>query len=208
MSGDVETTSHQASHLPRSASAVVHLLQAGYVTSDEAGQHVGPSIGLILDGPAVIVVDPGMVASREALLSTVREFGVEPGDVSDIVFSHHHPDHTINAALFEGARIHDHWATYDGDLWHEQPADRELSPSVRLVATPGHTMEDISTVVGTASGVVVFTHAWWAADGPEIDPFTPDQVLLERSRDLILGFADVVVPGHGAQFRPAGLPPA
>jgi glyoxylase-like metal-dependent hydrolase (beta-lactamase superfamily II) len=27
--------------------------------------------------------------------------------VTDVVFSHHHLDHTVNAALFPAARIHD-----------------------------------------------------------------------------------------------------
>ncbi|WP_289850856.1 hypothetical protein [Actinoallomurus purpureus] len=30
----------------------------------------------------------------------------------------------------------------------------ELSPSVRFIPTPGHTPEDITTLVGTAEGLV------------------------------------------------------
>ncbi len=63
------------------------------------------TVTLILDGDAVIVVDPGMVASREALLAALAAHGPQAGDVTDVVFSHHHPDHTVNAALFPAARI-------------------------------------------------------------------------------------------------------
>lgn len=191
------------SDLPSARAATVHILQAGYVHEDEAGQHVGSSIGLVVDGESLIVVDPGLTADRSALLAAVREQGVDPAAVTDVVFSHHHPDHTVNAALFPGARIHDHWAIYEGDVWHDRPADGyEISPSVRLIATPGHTAEDISTVVGTAADIVVFTHTWWSQEGPDEDPFSPDQALLERSRQRVLAVADLVVPGHGAPYRP------
>jgi glyoxylase-like metal-dependent hydrolase (beta-lactamase superfamily II) len=39
------------------------------------------------------------------------------------VFSHHHPDHTLNAALSPAARFHDHWAVYHHDLWTDRRAE-------------------------------------------------------------------------------------
>ena len=87
--------------------------------------------------------------------------------MTDVVFSHHHPDHTVNAALFPAARIHDHWAVYVGDRWIDRDADgAELGPSVRLLRTPGHTAEDISTVASTPGDVFACTHTWWGANGP------------------------------------------
>jgi len=128
--------------------------------------------------------------------------------VTDVVFSHHHPDHTVNAALFPAARIHDHWAIYDGDLWISRDADgAELSPSVHLIATPGHTAQDITTLAATADGVHACTHAWWGADGPAQDPFAPDQVTLATSRARILALATVIIPGHGPAFVPDASTP-
>ena len=51
----------------------------------------------------------------------------------------------------------------------------QLTPSVGLLATPGHRAQDITTLVGT-----------------------PDDVAT-----LVLGLATLVVPGHGAPFRPS-----
>ena len=102
---------------PQAGSAAVHILHEGYARDDSAGDRVGSSVTLILDAGRVIVVDPGMVADRDELIAALAGHGPAPGDVTDMVFSHHHPDHTVNAALFPGARIHDHWATYTGDLW-------------------------------------------------------------------------------------------
>ena len=181
----------------------MHVLHNGYVGLDGDDERVSGTVTLIIDSGAVIVVDPGMVASREALLAALAARGPAPADVTDVVFSHHHPDHTVNAALFPAARIHDHWAVYDGDRWIDRDADGFLlSPSVRLVRTPGHTKEDISTVASTPDGVYVCTHAWWSAEGPEEDPLGTDAVALVASRELLLAFATVIIPGHGAPFRP------
>lgn len=179
------------------------MLHNGYVGIDGDDERVSGTVTLILDQGAVIVVDPGMVADRGGLLAALAAQGPRAGDVTDVVFSHHHPDHTVNAALFPNARIHDHWAVYQGDRWLDRDAHgAKLSPSVLLLRTPGHTAQDISTVASTAAGVYVCTHAWWSADGPDRDPLASDQEALTESRKLLLSFADVIIPGHGVSFRP------
>jgi len=186
-----------------SGTARVHVLQDGYAREDDTGERVGSTVTLIVDGDVVVVVDPGMVASRADLLAALATHDATPESVTDVVFSHHHPDHTVNAALFPAARIHDFWAVYDGDLWISREAEgTELSPSIRLIATPGHTDQDISTVASTADGVYVCTHAWWGAQGPADDPFSADQAVLSQSRQRILGLASVIIPGHGPSFVP------
>lgn len=189
--------------IPATGSAEVHVLHEGYVGRDGDDERVSGTITLIIDGDAVIVVDPGMVADRGALLAALAVHGPRPEDVTDVIFSHHHPDHTVNAALFTNARIHDHWAVYAGDRWLDRDAHGAvLAPSVRLLRTPGHTSEDISTIASAADGVYACTHAWWSAGGPETDPLATDPAALTASRDLLLNIATVIIPGHGAPFRP------
>ena len=179
------------------------MLHEGYAREGSGGERVGSSVTLIMDADRVIVVDPGMVSGRDALLSAVAGHGPGPDDVTDVVFSHHHPDHTVNAALFPNARIHDHWAIYQGDRWLDRDAHgAAIAPSVRLLRTPGHTLEDISTIASTPNGVYACTHAWWSAEGPEEDPLAVDAAALKASRDLLLGVGAVIIPGHGAAFRP------
>ena len=73
-------------------------------------------------------------------------------------------------------------------MWTDRPADGFLvSPSVRLMATPGHTAQDMSTLVDTADGLVVCTHLWWSERVRPIDPRAEDQDALERSRDACSG---------------------
>jgi glyoxylase-like metal-dependent hydrolase (beta-lactamase superfamily II) len=188
--------------IPATGSAAVHVLHEGYAGLAGDAERVSGTVTLIIDGDAVIVVDPGMVADRAALLASLAGHGPRPEDVTDVVFSHHHPDHTVNAALFPNARIHDHWAVYEGDHWLDRDADGAvLAPSVRLLRTPGHTSEDISTIAATAGGVYACTHAWWFADGPAEDPLATDAAALQASRSRLREVAAVVIPGHGAPFR-------
>ena len=179
----------------------VHLLHAGYT-----GERTASSVVLVRDGDALLVVDPGMVANRSAILDPLHELGVDPEAVSHVFLSHHHPDHTMNVALFPNAEVVDFWARYIGDLWLDHDGDGySVTPRSRLWLTPGHTEEDATLVVGADDGVYAMTHLWWHGDRtPVLDPFAVDQAALERSRERVLDTADVVIPGHGTPFRVRG----
>lgn len=181
--------------------AQVHILFEGYL--DRPDGRVGSTVGLVVDGDTIVVVDPGLVPAPASILDPLGGQGVRPEDVTDVVFSHHHPDHTLNAALFPNARFHDHWAIYQGDLWTSRDAEGfQISAGVSLIRVPGHSNEDIATLVMTDDGLVVFTHAWWTAEMPDHDPFAPDPVALHESRARILELSPaLIVPGHGAPFK-------
>jgi glyoxylase-like metal-dependent hydrolase (beta-lactamase superfamily II) len=190
------------SDTPRANTATVHVLTAGYY-----GRGVASTVGLIREGAMTVVVDPGMVRDRSLILDPLTVLGIRPEEVTDVVFSHHHPDHTINAALFPAARYHDHWAIYENDTWTSRDAEGfELSPSIRLIRTPGHSAEDITTLAHTVDGVAAFTHVWWNGDGPAEDPYA-DMEQLHASRARVLAVADLAIPGHGDTFTPSEATP-
>ncbi len=184
---------------PAAATASLHVLFDGYV-----GGTVASTVTFAADGDVRVVIDPGMVPDpRLAILDPLAALGVAAEEVTDVVLSHHHPDHTLHAALFANARVHDHWAVYKGDLWTSRSAEGvELSPSIRLIETPGHTPQDITTLVGTPDGVVACTHLWWSASGPAEDPYATDPAALHAGRRRVLEIATLVVPGHGPPFTP------
>jgi glyoxylase-like metal-dependent hydrolase (beta-lactamase superfamily II) len=188
---------------PDPRSAHFHLLLSGSLSPTVS------TCSLVRDGEAAIVIDPGLAPSQDALLGPLRALGLAPTDVTDVIISHHHPDHALNAALFPAARVHDHWAIYDfAGRWDDVDCEgRVISPSVSLLRTPGHTEEDLSTVARTPDGVVVFTHLWWTESGPAEDPYAPDPAVLHASRARVLELADLIVPGHGAPFSPSGSTP-
>ena len=188
---------------PGASDARVDVLFEGYVAPGTAC-----TVVLIRDGDAVIVWDPGMVPSQSVILDPLGGLGVDPAQVNEVVLSHHHPDHTMNVGLFPNARVHDHWAWYRRDEWVDRQAEGfEVSPSVRLIETPGHSPQCITTLVGTPEGVVALTHLWWQAEGPREDPFAVNPGDLHASRQRVLGLCDEIVPGHGGRFRPGETTP-
>jgi glyoxylase-like metal-dependent hydrolase (beta-lactamase superfamily II) len=182
---------------PEAAAASVDVLVHGRV----GPSGVASTVSLVRDGAADFIIDPGMVGDRREILDPLASLGIDPTAVTDVVLTHHHPDHTMNVALFPDARVHDHWAIYHRDTWTDRAADGFLlSPSVRLIATPGHTRQDITILVGTPDGIVAFTHLWWSAGGPAEDPLAEDAEELHASRQRVLQVADRIVPGHGSPF--------
>jgi glyoxylase-like metal-dependent hydrolase (beta-lactamase superfamily II) len=183
--------------------AEIRVLSEGYLSGDD--DRVGSTVGFAREGGVLVVIDPGLVPGRDAILRPLAELELSPEQITDVVLSHHHPDHTLNAALFANARFHDHWAWYRDDRWVDRPAEGfALSPSIRLIETPGHSPQDISTLVDSADGLVVFTHLWWTSTVPEEDPFAPDPAVLHANRARVLGLSELrtIVPGHGAPFEP------
>ena len=185
--------------------AEIRILFEGYLSRPDAEDRTASTVGFAREGDVLVVIDPGLVPGHDAILRPLAEMRIAPGDVTDVVLSHHHPDHTLNAGLFPKARVHDHWAWYRDDEWIDREAEAfELSSSIRLIETPGHSPQDISTVVDAGDGLVVFTHLWWNAEGPDEDPFAPEPELLHENRARVLGLEGLrtIVPGHGAPFEP------
>jgi glyoxylase-like metal-dependent hydrolase (beta-lactamase superfamily II) len=181
--------------------ASIDVLVEGYARNDGESARVAGTVSLVIAPGLVAVVDPGMVVDRELILAPLRALGIAPEAVTDVVLSHHHPDHTVNIALFPEARIHDTWAVYHGDVWTDRPADGAvLAEGVTLWSTPGHTPQDITTLVETDDGVVALTHLWWHAT-MEGDPRATDLDALHAGRARVLEVARHIVPGHGPGFE-------
>ena len=192
--------------VPAGRSARVDVALVGSLTSTGGG--VASTCTLVRDGDRTIVVDPGMAANAGAILDPLASLGVRPEGVTDVVLSHHHPDHTLYAGLFPNAAVHDHWAIYRGTAWEDSDCDgRVLTPSVQLARTPGHTAQDLVLLAGTADGIAVTTHSWFHAGSAAEDEDPDDLEQLRESRRRILEVADLIVPGHGPAFRPTDSTP-
>jgi glyoxylase-like metal-dependent hydrolase (beta-lactamase superfamily II) len=147
------------------------------------------------------------VANRTLLdlgeeVDVLAQEGIAPHEVTHVFVSHHHPDHTVNVALFPNAEVVDFWAVYKGDLWRDHADGYAIAPGITVLRTPGHTEEDASLVVETAEGTYVLTHLWWLDDmTPETDPIAWKQEALDASRAKVVAIADWIIPGHGKAFR-------
>ncbi|WP_323844498.1 MBL fold metallo-hydrolase [Microbulbifer magnicolonia] len=170
--------------------------------SADGARKVAGTVVLVQGKDTTLVADPGMVTDRQVILDTLKKQGVSPEQVTHVFISHHHPDHTVNIALFPNAEVVDFWGRYRGDLWQDHPDGYEVAPGIEVLRTPGHTDEDASLVVKTADGTYVLTHLWWFPDmTPVQDPLASSQSDLDKHREKILGIADWIIPGHGKMFK-------
>jgi hypothetical protein len=182
---------------PLQGTASLQVLCAGYL-----GRRFASTVTFVRDGAALIIVNPGMVAGIESILRPLRDLGVPPAAVTDVVLLTARPAHIINAALFPTARLHDATAIYHNDTKARRPADGFLiAPSARLIHTPGDRPDDLTLLVATPRGIVAVTHLWRSqSDGAERS-LDGDPDALRRAKTRVLGVASRIVPAHGAAFR-------
>ncbi len=170
--------------------------------SDDGARHVSGTVALVKGNDVVVVADPGMVTDRNLIIDGLKKNGIAQEDVTHVFISHHHPDHTVNIALFPNAEVIDFWGIYKGDFWRDHPDGYEIASGIKVLKTPGHTKEDATLIVETVNGTYAFTHLWWTQDKtPEKDPIAWDQKLLDENRVKIDKIADWVIPGHGKMFN-------
>jgi glyoxylase-like metal-dependent hydrolase (beta-lactamase superfamily II) len=137
------------------------------------------TIALIRCGERRALVDVGSFGQRHLLLTQLAEHGLQPQDITDVLLTHSHYDHSINWLMFPDATIVIGRHELDWSLqepWGTTPVPelyvRELQqwPTLRTVAdgdevfpgisahmTPGHTPGSLVYVLTTAERDFVFT---------------------------------------------------
>ncbi len=184
------------------------------------------TIALLRTRSRTILIDVGSFSMRRILIERLAARGLSPEDVTDVLLTHSHYDHSVNWVTFPTARIHIAGAEMD---WAEaQPFGhtivpelyiRELLSCERLVrvkegdevvpelvahATPGHTPGHLVYVLTAGDRDAIFTG----------DAAKNRAELLSRRADLTLDAAwstesikriwdlwrkrpgSVLVPGH------------
>jgi glyoxylase-like metal-dependent hydrolase (beta-lactamase superfamily II) len=137
------------------------------------------TIALIRGEGRVALVDVGSFSMRKSLIEQLAKRGLEPGDVTDVVLTHSHYDHSLNWILFRHARIvigarELAWSLKEP--WGEGPvpelymrelenwptlrpvaAEQEFMPGFRAHAAPGHTPGHLVYVLEGEEHDTVFT---------------------------------------------------
>jgi N-acyl homoserine lactone hydrolase len=137
------------------------------------------TVALIRGEGRVALVDVGSFNMRKGILSQLEKRGLEPEDVTDVILTHSHYDHSLNWILFRQARIiigarelawslREPWGEgpvpelYMRELenWpslHPVASGQECMPGLRAHATPGHTPGHLVFVLEGKERDAIFT---------------------------------------------------
>lgn len=161
-----------------------------------------PTITLVHDGKEKIIVDTGNLSDEKKILKALAKLKIKPRDITIVVNTHAHPDHIGCNFLFKKAKkIVDGEGITDGDKFNFLSRDFFLTPNIKIVHTPGHTLHDCSVLVKTAKGkVAIVGDLFWKGLKDKL-AFVDDKKLRQASQKKILKMADFIIPGHGDIFR-------
>lgn len=188
-------------------SAEVKILVKGYTNADsvaETGEErTQPTITLVKDGDLVMVVDPGILDSQQALIDALGQEGLTPDDVDIVCITHSHIDHYRNIGMFFNAKVLEFFGLWDKNMVHDW--QEQFSPNIQILRTPGHDYTGITVFVTTENGIVAICgDIFWKENYPknaQDDAFASDAEELEHSREMVLKMADWIIPGHGPMYK-------
>lgn len=186
----------------------VHILRPGWAVSDRGGTDAACTLTLV-KGPKAILVDVGAPWETELLREGLRAHDLAPRDIDVVVCTHGHSDHVGNLHLFPDALLVVGYDICWGRRYLSHPIWQEdfvIDEAVRVVATPGHSGEDVSVIVtsgGIRYGICgdLFESASDLEDDLLWRRYSRYPDLQARSRGRLLEVVDVVIPGHGDMFR-------
>jgi glyoxylase-like metal-dependent hydrolase (beta-lactamase superfamily II) len=165
----------------------------------------------LIRGQVNILVDTGDTSQHAALLEALHQRDLAPELIAFVVNTHGHLDHVGCNALFPHATfILDDDIARDGEYHSHSFADAPFllpadpDASITVIATPGHTDHDRSVLVTTPGGVIAIVGDLFECandDTPDVwSRWSHDAERQRRSRAMVRGIADHIVPGHGAIF--------
>ena len=178
------------------------------------------TVVLVEDGDRRIVFDCGNRGCSIQLKKALHQAGLSSSDITDVVLSHLHFDHTGNLPLFTNARIllsGTEWqsAVTDPDEYHciatceyirrsgrlafVKEGDR-LTENTRVLSLPGHTAGLIGLQCGEdtvlCSDAVKNRYELWEG----LKPMTIDPEQSRRTMDRIRSIARYIYPGHDCRL--------
>jgi len=184
------------------------------------------SVVLLRAHGRIALVDTGSFSMRPMLLKRFQDRCIKPSEVTDLLLTHSHHDHSVNWVLFPQARIVIGAAELDWSLtvpWGETPVPElyvrelqawptlktaadgeEVFPGITAHLAPGPTPGCLLFVLRTPERDVIFTGDA-AKNRAELvsgtTDMTYDAAISKQSIDLIWSYwrerpGNIVVPGH------------
>ncbi|CAH1114279.1 unnamed protein product [Psylliodes chrysocephalus] len=192
----------------------VKILFDGYSKFVDGDYFANCTCSLIKGGPN-IVIDTMTVWDEEKLVRSLRNEGLSCDDIDFVICTHGHSDHTGCNHLFKNAIHIVGFSISHKDQYYLHPDFRHgeefnIDPStnaIKIIPTPGHTLQDVTILVYTNIGVIAITgdlfeksedldneYEWLQAGSDNAS-------LQRRNRQKVLELADYIIPGHGPIFK-------
>ncbi|XP_045479772.1 metallo-beta-lactamase domain-containing protein 1 [Harmonia axyridis] len=189
----------------------VKVLFDGYSGIKEDGYYANCTCTL-LKGPQNIIVDTLTPWDGEKLRAALNQHQLECEDIQYVICTHGHSDHTGCNYLFPKAKlIVGYCISFKDRYFDHNFKDGEtykINEFVKVLPTPGHTMEDVSLLVETKNkGCIAITGDLFEREEDIIDESiwqsagSMDVILQSKNRYKILEIADWIIPGHGPMFK-------
>jgi glyoxylase-like metal-dependent hydrolase (beta-lactamase superfamily II) len=138
----------------------------------------------------------------------LNRFGIEPGDIKNVIITHLHWDHIWFASKFSQAKFYIQKAEYDYAL-NPHPSDslgfdeglfknlhfelvegnERIADGVRVILTPGHTPGGQSVMIDTCEGSAVITGFCCI-----LDNFYPPEEVREKGFEIVTPGIHMNVP--------------
>jgi glyoxylase-like metal-dependent hydrolase (beta-lactamase superfamily II) len=191
----------------------VKVLKDGYAIPAGTGMQRADGTITLVAGRHKVLVDTGGPWDTEAILRGLQAEQLSPADIDHVVCTHGHSDHVGNIGLFPHATLIVSYDISSGDLYTSHPFARgeryRIDDDVEVIATPGHTSQDVSVVVRTPAGIHVIAGDLFESEEDLTDEdiwraSSEDPARQAESRERILRLADFIVPGHGSMFAVRG----
>ncbi|XP_018336197.1 metallo-beta-lactamase domain-containing protein 1 [Agrilus planipennis] len=187
------------------------VLFEGYSDLVENGMNANSSCTL-LTGQKNVIIDTMTAWDGEKLIVRLKELNLSCSDIDYVVCTHGHSDHIGCNYLFLNATHIVGFSVSHKDFYHNvdfnTQLEYKLGEYVKVVPTPGHTLQDVSVIAKVPDlGTVAITgdlfenendlndESIWISAGSD------SQELQRKNRNFILSLADWIVPGHGPMFK-------
>ena len=184
------------------------------------------SVVLLRAHGRVVLVDTGGFSMRTMLIKRFAERGLKPADITDLLLTHSHHDHSVNWTMFPNARIVIGAHELDWSLtvpWGETPVPElymrelksypklhaaaegdEVFPGITAHLAPGHTPGHLVFVLHAGERDVIFAGDA-AKNRAELvsgtTDMTYDAAVSRASIEMIMNLwrkrpGNILVPGH------------
>lgn len=193
-------------------STEVFVLFEGYSRTEKAGKimKANCTCSLIKSSDLNIIVDTMTPWDKDRLVQKLKDHQLDSSEINFVINTHGHSDHIGNNNLFLNAIHVVGQSVNKGDEYDLEAFEKGhyiISDQVKVIATPGHTLDSVSVEVKADDGFYMIVgdlfekeedikdESIWREAGSE----DPEQQ--RNHRQKVLSSADFIVPGHGKMFR-------